>query len=147
MQALKLDTFSATQRNRKGEIMQQTFHNWINSLVRFGDSPNNYIVWRIDQLQENINADGDSEYNGLVNIYTRTHSYCIKAKVQTNQPSYLGCVASTRKPLAGEAHTRGNDLADGYFTEATWLKIVTDILRYELVKIVKASRREDNVVK
>jgi hypothetical protein len=126
--------------------MQQTFHNWVNSLVRFGDSPSNYIEWRIDD-ERVINENGDAEYNGLVVLYTRTHSYCIKAKVQTNQPSYLGCVASVRKPLAGEIHTRGNDLADGYFTEATWLKIVTDIPRYELVKIVKASRREDNVVK
>lgn len=125
--------------------MQLQFHTWLNSLIRFGDAPSNYIHWRIDQEKTNINTAGDSEYIGLVILYTRTHSYSIKARVQSGQPGYLGCVASARKPLAGEAHTRGNDLADGHFTEATWHKIVTDILRYELVKIVKSARGKDDL--
>jgi hypothetical protein len=122
--------------------MREQFHVWLKSLVRYGNDPNNYIEWKIDQLKENINEDGDSEYLGLVILYTRTHSYSIKARVQNGQPSYLGCIASVRKPLAGETHTRGNDLADGYFNQDTWNRILSDILSYELVKIVKSARRK-----
>ena len=118
--------------------MQKQFHEWVNSLVRFGDDPNNYLHWRVDKATHGLN--GEEDYVGLVIVYTRTNSYSIKARVDAGQPGYLGCIASVRKPLAGEVHTRGNDLADGYFTEATWHKIVTDILRYELVKIVKSAR-------
>lgn len=127
--------------------MQLQFHMWINSLIRTGNDPSNYIHWKVDQLKTNINEEGDSEYIGLVIIYTRTYSYSIKARVQIGQPGYLGCQVSARKPLAGETHTRGNDLADGFFTEATWQQIKSDIINYELVKIVKSIRRTDNVVK
>jgi len=125
--------------------MRDQFYVWLKSLVRYDNDPNNYLEWKIDQLKENINDDGDSEYIGLVILYTRTHSYSIKARIQTGQPSYLGCIASARKPLAGEAHTRGNDLADGYFTQDTWNRIVADILSYELVKVVKSVRRQDPI--
>ena len=103
--------------------MRDQFYVWLKSLVRYGNDPNNYLEWRIDELKENINDDGDSEYLGLVILYTRTHSYSIKARVQTGQPSYLGCIASVRKPLAGETHTRGNDLADGYSLFRKYLRI------------------------
>lgn len=125
--------------------MQQQFHKWIYSLIRYGDNPNNYLHWRVDKLTRGLN--GEEDYVGLVVFYTRTFSYSIKARVDHGQPGYLGCIASARKPLAGEVHTRGNDLADGHFTEATWQRIIADILCYEMVKIVKDARRTDDVVK
>lgn len=48
---------------------------------------------------------------------------------------YLGCIASSRKPRAGEKHTRGNDLADGPLTEETWRRILADIVSYEMVRV------------
>lgn len=113
---------------------QDQFHIWVNSLIRQSSSPNDYIQWERDEV------DGE-QYIGWVIIYTRNHLYSITAKIKKNQQGYLGCIASARKPLAGEVHTRGNDLADGHFHEATWRKIILDILRYELVKIVKCERR------
>lgn len=66
-------------------------------------------------------------------IYTENHSYHISAT-----SDYLGCVASSRKPLAGETWTRGNDLADGPFNKDTWNDILIDILTYEMVEIKKS---------
>lgn len=48
---------------------------------------------------------------------------------------YLGAMALSRKSRTGETWSRGNDLADGSFCEATWLRIVQDILRYEAEEV------------
>jgi hypothetical protein len=119
-------------------IEQKRFHRWVNSLTRFSASPNDYIQWSRDEV------DGEL-YMGWITIYTRNHLYAITARAQKGQPGYLGCGVSNRKPLAGERHTRGNDLTDGHFNSATWHKIILDILGYELVKIVKGKRRNDVV--
>ncbi len=52
---------------------------------------------------------------------------------------YLGCVATTRKPRAGEDWNRGRDLADGSYSKETWQEIKDDIIAYELVKVVRNS--------
>lgn len=71
-----------------------------------------------------------------IRIYTDTNRYSIVAhEGNADKQSYLGCVASSRKPRAGEDWTRGRDLADGPLTEETWRKILADIVSYELVKI------------
>lgn len=74
-----------------------------------------------------------------VNIYTDTTCYAIKGHSHEGS-SYLGCIAWSRKPRAGEAHGRGNDLADGPCTEKTWQRILADIVSYEMVKIHKPIR-------
>ena len=56
---------------------------------------------------------------------------------------YLGCIATTRKPRAGENWNRGNDLADGGYCKETWREIKDDILAYELVKVVRNSPNKD----
>lgn len=73
-------------------------------------------------------------------IYTDTNAYSISARnglVSDTPPmrGYLGCIASCRKPRAGEDWQRGSDLADGPLTEDTWHKILGDIVSYELVKV------------
>ena len=45
--------------------------------------------------------------------------------------------ALTRKPRAGEDWNRGRDLADGSYTKETWDKIISNIVSYELVKVIK----------
>ena len=72
----------------------------------------------------------DSEYRVRAKLFTSEHSYSISAT-----PTYLGCIASARKPRPGEDWTRGNDLADGKFNKDTWIRILEDIVGYELLKI------------
>ena len=133
-----------TMEKKMAELKQREFWNWVNSLVRFGASPNSYIQWDMDRVTS------DGKYYGDVAFYTRTHIYYITCRVSIpnlktfkDESSYLGCVVSARKPIAGETHYRGNDLADGEFSVETWNKIVLDIVRYELVKISHSARREN----
>ena len=89
-----------------------------------------------------------------IRFYTDTNCYGISARdpQKTRGPGevtsdfddgYLGCIASTRKPRAGEAWTRGNDLADGPLSEDTWRCILADIVAYELVKVHRP--KEDGI--
>ena len=64
-------------------------------------------------------------------IYTSEHIYSISAE----PGKYLGCGASSRKPRPGEDWTRGNDLSDGKYSYETWIKILADIVAYELVPL------------
>ncbi len=66
----------------------------------------------------------------FVRVYTGTHVYSISCN-----KNYLGCTVHTRAPLPGEQHTRGNDLADGPNTRGTWVRILTDIVAYELIPL------------
>ena len=70
-------------------------------------------------------------------IFTETHRYHISAHPQLTAEgrSYLGCMASCRKPRAGEEHHRGNDLPDGPLDEETFRAIMFAIVGYELVKL------------
>lgn len=72
-----------------------------------------------------------------IRFYTAEKCYSITAVGAGGlQPDgYLGCVATARKPRAGEQQHRGNDLADGPLDEATWHRIICDIVSYELVKV------------
>lgn len=68
-------------------------------------------------------------------IFTQTNEYVIDARLRHDGTAYLGCVASCRKPRAGEDWTRGRDLADGDFCRETWFKILADIVSAESVAI------------
>jgi len=85
----------------------------------------------------------DDGYN--VRLYTDRHVYHIIAYPpgRPDGKSYLGCTASTRKPRAGESHGRGNDLADGPFTDETWHSILADIVSYELVPLESQAAFEE----
>lgn len=71
-----------------------------------------------------------------INIFTTDHVYRLTAT-----PTYLGCIASTRKPRPGEDWTRGNDLPDGKFTRDTFVSILGAILFYEAKQVVKPVER------
>jgi len=72
-------------------------------------------------------------------IWTATNEYSIVASFDEKYgykrddcfKGYLGCVSSCRKSRTGEDWFRGNDLADGRFSEETWRKILFDIVAYE----------------
>jgi len=65
-----------------------------------------------------------------IKLFTDVNEYSIVAYA-----NYLGCVFSSRRPRAGEDWTRGGDLSDGKFSYETWVKILSDIVGTELVKI------------
>ena len=107
---------------------------------------------RFSKLEDFIICDY-KEKTLKLKIFTKDHQYYISAKlpeVENNGTSlesgqerkivndgYIGCIAQTRKPRAGESWTRGNDLIDGSYSKETFLEIIYDILAYELVKVVK----------
>ena len=118
------------------------FYNQLKSISRYG------------YIDDFILPDYKTNQFGVrVRIYTKNHCYSIKAiKPGERDPlgfkdkkddGYLGCVAQTRKPRAGEDWTRGNDLADGDYSEKTWREIVNDIIGCELVKVVKQPREKN----
>ena len=75
---------------------------------------------------------------GTVTIYTNTNHYAIRYRLPTDTSTgYLGCIASSRMPRAGEDWTRGRDLHDGPFSRETWRGILADIVSYEMVKVHK----------
>ena len=71
-----------------------------------------------------------------IKLLTEVNEYNIVANYRVvANGGYLGCTYSSRRPRAGEDWTRGGDLVDGKFCEETWLKILSDIVGTELVKI------------
>lgn len=69
---------------------------------------------------------------------TAEYTYSIsggESAKDTETPGYLGCIATSRRALAGESWMRGSDLPDGEFSRAIWEKIKTAIVRYEVVKM------------
>ncbi len=113
--------------------MKKQLEKWLSEISRFCN-PKDFVNWTGGE------CDG-KEVVERFKLYTRDHAYAIVAK-QSDKKSYLGCVASARKPRAGEDWTRGRDLADGDFSQETWNKIKNDILSFELVKIAKKQRIE-----
>lgn len=87
----------------------------------------------------------DTETEFRVRIYTDNNSYAIVGNYKDNGGDYLGCMASSRKPRAGEDWTRGSDLADGSLEWSTWVRIISDIVAYELVKVVKQPTHTETV--
>jgi len=73
-------------------------------------------------------------------FFTRANRYSIVASFVGRGEPYLGAQVSSRKPRAGEDWTRGNDLADGLFSEGTWNRILGDIVGSELVDIQRPVR-------
>lgn len=65
-------------------------------------------------------------------FFTNDHSYSISIYLPEGNNSYMGCIASCRKPKPGETWTRGSDLADGKYSDETWLSILNDIVSYEM---------------
>lgn len=84
-----------------------------------------------------------------IHLFTETNEYIISIKGEerrqtSDERTYLGCVAVSRKERAGETWKRGRDLTDGPCTAVTWNQILIDIVMYELVKIHTDRESGDN---
>lgn len=77
-------------------------------------------------------------------LWTCNNEFSISGVIRDGS-SYLGCSSRSRKPRTGETWTRGNDLADGQFTNETWHKIVLSILRYEIEEIKSEKWKERSI--
>ena len=115
---------------------------WLNNVKQwYGSSEqdwSDYIMtdreqWKYRNPHKMIPDDFDDREGHLnVTIWTNDHEYHIYAS-----STHLGCIASTRKPRAGETWTRGNDLPDGAFSKKTFDSIIRKIAGYEIVAKVK----------
>lgn len=112
----------------------EDFHNWLKrDLTRFGEI-DNYVSFAGATQSRSISEP--PTYVERAYIFTDANKYAVTVQVHADDDDgYLGCVASSRKPRAGEDWTRGNDLADGSLSEETWHKILGDIVSYEMVRI------------
>ena len=104
---------------------------WISELLPHGRAYERYVQVIKDEGEGNM--DGVYKHEFIAHIFTKSrHYYHIVAKDENDNTGYLGCQAGTSYHLAGEDHTRGNDLPDGPLSEETWNKIVCAIIAYEL---------------
>jgi hypothetical protein len=118
-------------REIAADLFRKLEEEWLPEICR-GD--------RVETFVQSSEADDvKGELRRGYRFFTADHSYHITATVREDGHTYFGCTASTRKPRAGEGHTRGNDLPDGKLTRETWDRIVRGILRYELVALYVAS--------
>lgn len=102
--------------------------NWFERDIR-------YANWNRD-----VEVITESDVSLEFRVYTDTNCYRVSAKVREDGTGYLGCIASARKPRAGEDWTRGNDLPDGPLSEETWRNILAAIVGYELVSIARSHK-------
>jgi len=71
-----------------------------------------------------------------IRLYTTRYCYTITAHFRPAPAvPYLGCTVGLRRPRKGEDWCRGNDLSDGDLTPATWTRILSDIVAYELQRV------------
>lgn len=94
---------------------------------------------RFKKLEDFLIADYKENILRL-NFFTKNNNYFITVnlpKYSKNKKGYMMASALTRKPRAGEDWNRGRDLADGSYTKETWDKIISNIVSYELVKVIK----------
>jgi len=79
--------------------------------------------------------NNDNECDLSVYIFTATHSYSIVSKVPTERRpnGYVTAYAHCRIERAGEYWTRGSDLIEADYSFEGFMKVMLDILSYELV--------------
>jgi hypothetical protein len=116
------------------EKVKSTFINWDKAWVP-NKAPDGFMVLTDFLLVKDRSKELNEKYWLTTHFYTETHRYHISACLHKDDSTYLGAIASTRKPRAGEDWTRGNDLPDGDFSQETWNKIKNAIIRYELERL------------
>ncbi len=108
--------------------MKEQLVEWMN-LMKYG--------YRDPELYMYEFENTDNEEGIRIRLFTNNNYYSIVAYRPKGEhyKGYLGCTSGSRKSRAGEDWSRGNDLADGEFSKETWIRILSDIIGYELVKI------------
>ena len=100
---------------------------WLKIISRYGNVDSVCQIFRDKRDQERY----------FLYIFTDEHSYHISAYAPSEKrpKGYLGCIANCRKPRVGETWHRGSDLSDGSYSKETFIKIIGDIVSYELKTI------------
>jgi len=113
-------------------------HGWLKEIDRWACAGNSALI-----------TDLSYDKGWRVNLYTAEHAYSIVAIPcrRDKRRGYLGCTVGSRRARAGEDWTRGNDLADGKFTDKTWRKIKDDMLAYELVPLQMSPGTPAGIIK
>ncbi len=119
------------------EVLRNEFSElarWLEPLCRFKELED-FLV--IDHKDKQL----------YLTFYTKDNEYHITARLPDVEKlgngemltvdGYLGAIVTTRKSRAGEDWKRGRDLADGKYLKETWQRIVSNIVAFELVKVVK----------
>lgn len=91
------------------------------------------------EFKEFVHVTSDVDKLFKCSIYTDEHVYQIVA-IENDKDSYLGCQATARKERPGETWKRGNDLSDGELERNTWVKILSDIVKYEILRLSEFRR-------
>jgi hypothetical protein len=118
--------YTKTDSPREAVMVMEQLQKWL-------DIP--YLIWTRDVQILGQELTAEKERVSL-RIYTENNRYRITAEKHVGEDkSYLGCIASSRKPRAGEEYTRGNDLPDGKFNKGTFDSILAAIVGYEVVKV------------
>jgi len=116
--------------------MQEELKGWLSETVR-------------DFVLTGVDLEGVAKENGYLvskdpericarykaHFYTDDNRYDVSTFLRNDGGTYLGCVAQSRKSLAGEIQFRGKDLPDGEFSRETWDAITRAVVRYETVNI------------
>jgi hypothetical protein len=110
-------------------------YNWI-KLICPWDRTEQYVFIRT------LSKDEKNCWNIKLRVYSNTYVYTVCARTpafdihgHNKDFGYLACMKSCRAIEPGEEWTRGRDLADGDYNEKTWFRIVSDIIKSELVGI------------
>lgn len=85
---------------------------------------------------EHLDVIESSDSRCRLKLYSDVNQYSLHVTVD-GDTTYLGASGASRKPRAGESHTRGSDLSSGTLSEETWDRIKNDIISFELVRIRK----------
>lgn len=102
------------------------FENWVSrDLSRFAP---------VETHVQLLNGEPGSAPKLRIRLYTDANAYTLTAS-ERGDHGYLGCVATSRKPRAGETQHRTRNLSEGALSEDTWRDILADIVAYELVRL------------
>lgn len=131
-------------------LFHEFLYVWLPQITRH-DKVDDFII---KEYKHEKNKDPRLSITFFTNRY-KYHISAVPTKVRSEKKDnsfttfysgYLGCIAQTRKPRAGEDWNRGNDLPDGKYCVETWSKIVKAIVAYELVKIIKSKKPKSDKI-
>jgi len=91
----------------------------------------------VSQIADEFTLEIESPHYAKAQFWTDVNRYRVALTLPTekNPKGHLGCMATSRKPRAGEGWARSGPLPDGPHDDETWDKIVRAIVKFEAVKV------------